>query len=164
MNDFDRRVTVHPVAAGARAGVVPFSHNPSFLGGSYVGAAGEHGARPHTDEVEVVEVETVRLDAVLAGVRRIALVKIDVEGREADVLDGLAGLLDRNAIGALDLEILEDAIGDRWDSFAETFSSVVDRYRASLSVLDRHGTLVPVSLDEVLSERHYLHVVVEFPS
>jgi FkbM family methyltransferase len=164
MNDFDRRVTVHPVAAAARAGSVPFSHNPAFLGGSYVGAANQHGARPNSDEVEVIEVEAVRLDAVLADVRRIALVKIDVEGREADVLDGLVGLLDRNAIGALDLEILEDAIGNRWDAFAETFSSVVEKYRASLSVLDRHGRLVGVSLDEVLSERHYLHVVVEFPS
>ena len=164
LNHFDHRITVHPVAAGAQAGVVPFTQNLSFLGNSFVGDSDELAARPASDEVEVIEVEAVRLDTVLAGVRRIALVKVDVEGREVDVLDGLAGLLERNAVGALDLEILEHAIGHRWDAFAATFSAVVDKHRASLSALNRHGDLLAMTLDDVLAERHFSHLVVEFPT
>ena len=54
-----------------------------------------------------VEVVAVSLDdyASRAGVDRIALLKVDVEGAEPDVLAGAAGLLARGAIGAILFEV-----------------------------------------------------------
>ncbi len=54
-----------------------------------------------------VEVEAITLDdyAASAGLERIALLKIDVEGAEPDVLAGATGLLERKAVGAILFEV-----------------------------------------------------------
>jgi FkbM family methyltransferase len=54
-----------------------------------------------------IEVESLTLDAYAAsaGLDRIALLKIDVEGAEPDVLSGAMGLLERRAIGAVLFEV-----------------------------------------------------------
>ena len=54
-----------------------------------------------------VEVEAVTLDgyAAGAGLERIALLKIDVEGAEPDVIAGATALLERRAVGAILFEV-----------------------------------------------------------
>jgi FkbM family methyltransferase len=54
-----------------------------------------------------VEVTAVTLDdyASRNGIERIALLKVDVEGAEPDVLAGAAGLLERQAVGAILFEV-----------------------------------------------------------
>jgi FkbM family methyltransferase len=54
-----------------------------------------------------IEVEAVTLDgyADSAGLEQIALLKIDVEGAEPDVIAGATGLLERRAIGAILFEV-----------------------------------------------------------
>ena len=54
-----------------------------------------------------VEVEAITLDgyAAAAGVEEIALLKIDVEGAEPDVIAGATGLLERKAVRAILFEV-----------------------------------------------------------
>jgi FkbM family methyltransferase len=56
---------------------------------------------------DTVEVDAVTLDgyAETAGLERIALLKIDVEGAEPDVISGAAGLLRRRAVDAIIFEV-----------------------------------------------------------
>jgi FkbM family methyltransferase len=164
MNCFDDRVTLFPVAAGRKQGHVPFTHNPPFLGGSFVGEPHEMSARPSTDSVETFEVDSARLDEILSDCRSIALVKIDVEGREVDVLAGLTGLLDGRIIRAIDLRIIEEAIGDRWPEFEELLNDLVHRRGAVPSVIGRDGQTQHISLNAILSERNFLHVIFGLPS
>lgn len=54
-----------------------------------------------------VQVEAITLDdyAAANGLDRLALLKIDVEGAEPDVIAGAAGLLERQAVGAILFEV-----------------------------------------------------------
>lgn len=78
------RIEVRPQAAGAAAGTATFT----------VGLGPENrvlGQSPNGHRARTVEV--VALDDVVPG--PVALVKVDVEGHEPEVLDGAAGLLRR---------------------------------------------------------------------
>lgn len=59
------------------------------------------------NEDGVLRVPAVRLDTVCAerGIDRVDLVKLDVQGSEADALEGAAGLLARGAIGVVFMEL-----------------------------------------------------------
>lgn len=83
-------VTTHNVALGARAGSLRFSDQGQDDRNCVV----EHG--PGRD------VPVVRLDALPIGAPDIALLKIDVEGYEAFVLDGATALLPRVACVVLE--------------------------------------------------------------
>jgi FkbM family methyltransferase len=95
----DPRITVRPVALGARAGtakfaagpVVPPDAPPAFpIGASVVGKIVRGGAAAQ-------DVPVVSLDEDLAGAH-IRFLKLDVQGSERAVLDGARGLLDAGRI------------------------------------------------------------------
>ncbi len=84
-------VEVHQAALSDRSGTAPF-HLAAFDGLSGF----ERGPDTGGSEVEVVTVQTVRLDDVVSANRRIAFIKIDVQGAEYLVLRGARELLARD--------------------------------------------------------------------
>ncbi len=79
---------VRPEAVSDRAGAARLFEGPR-------GNPGLSSLRPLADSGAPLEVETVALDAALSAEERVALVKIDVEGAELRVLEGMAGLIGR---------------------------------------------------------------------
>jgi FkbM family methyltransferase len=87
-------ITIHQVALGDEAGVIPFYAPPeeSMGGGSFLeSVASKHGQRP------VVDLPVVCGDDYFArhGINEFSAIKIDVEGYEIPVLKGLASTLKR---------------------------------------------------------------------
>lgn len=92
-NGFESRCETKPWAVSDNQGSalfhVPFVAVPTSASLGTTGFRGVGG--------DVIEVPTTTLDADLAMWPRVDLVKIDVEGAEATVLRGMAGILDRHA-------------------------------------------------------------------
>ena len=108
-NGFDH-VIVSARACGAHNGFVTL-HLAPYIGGHSIVATGT----PATDVGEVT-VEVTRLDdfAALDGVRPPDLVKIDVEGAEEIVLDGMVTLLaTRRPVLLIELDDSDQAVHDR---------------------------------------------------
>lgn len=90
-----QRLSVSHIAAGATAGHGCFHVSRSSASSSLLApTAAMATVFPGTDEQAVVEVETQRLDDAMIGeLARPALLKIDVQGAELDVLRGAEELL-----------------------------------------------------------------------
>jgi FkbM family methyltransferase len=68
----------------------------NFASNSSIGSIGSDALRNLGDTEEIVEVEAVRLDDLLADLPRVDVMKVDVEGAEVQVFTGLAGILRSN--------------------------------------------------------------------
>jgi FkbM family methyltransferase len=114
-----RNVTVHPVGLADRDGDAPF-FAPR---GCNSGQGTFHPERGRLVGAPMGKLPTVRGDALLQGVGRIDLVKIDVEGYEPNVLEGLKDTIARHGpvlvieftsetrAGFADLEKMTAAVG-----------------------------------------------------
>lgn len=95
------RVTVRPVAVADRPGTRPFHFDRrlQLLGG--LSASG--------DEASTSVVNVVTLDDELRELEQIDLVKIDVEGGEAEVIAGMSRLLEEGRVARISCEVRTDA-------------------------------------------------------
>jgi FkbM family methyltransferase len=94
------RATIRPVALGAAPGRAEFHVAATPDSSSLLQATPDYSTgTPGTEQREIIEVEVARLDGALepADVRDPALLKIDVQGAELDVLRGAGDLLPRFA-------------------------------------------------------------------
>ncbi len=91
VNGFGERVTLHPVAALDAPGEVSFSSDPEHIGSGHL--AFEVEAANYSRRVTV---PAVTLDAALAAVPSLDLLRMDAEGSEPQVLRGAAALLARS--------------------------------------------------------------------
>jgi len=114
-----------------------------------------------TGELQEFEVPCERLDVSLAEVPYIDLLKIDVEGGEAAVLDGASGLLDEGRVGMVAMEYRESAL-------REELREEMEKQLTSLAQ-DRDATFhVPgeprsIPLDEVLTVFDYAQLLIRLP-
>src|SRR5436305_921112 len=106
-NWLGERVDVVPAAAGSGQGSVTLRRHLRFRGSSSAGV-GDLSHHAVGEGYVSVEVPLERPDDRLTGGQRLRLVKIDVEGGEAEVVRGLTRLLDTNSIDLLDLEVVPD--------------------------------------------------------
>jgi FkbM family methyltransferase len=83
-NGFRSRIRLAPVAAGRTAGTLPFDPGP-------VDQTGWGGLAPATESA--ISVAVVRVDEIVSSSDPIALLKVDVEGADAWVLEGCDKLL-----------------------------------------------------------------------
>jgi FkbM family methyltransferase len=135
-------VSVREVAVGARRGTATL-HVPSdsrHVGGSSLAS----GAETHHHAVRPLQVPVVTLDDLVAevGLRDVGLVKIDVEGYEADVLAGAETLLRRDR-PALLFEYTEPWWMANGTSLAEVIRSLTEIGYATFSQLSWRGP-VPI--------------------
>jgi FkbM family methyltransferase len=145
-NDLEARVDVIHGAAAAAPGTV------RFRGGGLFGAV-EPLARKSNGAPPAKEVPSVRVDHVLSelGVERVDLVKLDVEGYELEVLEGLERTLDDDPYVVF--ESNGPALGPHGGTVKQLKQALVRRGYA-LFLIDRAtpGQLVPVAPDDVQTE------------
>ena len=86
LNHLERKVTVHNSALGEKTGTLPFACDPMHLGGGRIVL----GSSKNTIEVPV---KTFDDFATTIEARRISFIKIDTEGFEQSVLQGMVNTL-----------------------------------------------------------------------
>jgi FkbM family methyltransferase len=91
VNGLNERVTLHAAAALDAPGAVEFSSDPEHIGSGHVARDGE--AANYSRRASV---PAVTLDAALAAVPALDLLRMDAEGSEPRVLRGAAALLARS--------------------------------------------------------------------
>ena len=112
-------------------------------------------------DVSVVIAPMVRLDDVFAGVAEINLVKIDVEGAELGVLQGMRSLIDRGKVRMLDLELNAKLAQDDWDPLAALLRDLASRAVSTFAIAG-DGSRLPMSVGRALHQEPLPHWVVEF--
>jgi FkbM family methyltransferase len=163
LNWIDQRVTVTQSAVGRRQGTIDFARHPQWpaLG---VASSNEFPGRTAAEGYETFAVPIERLDGRVPDGTRLRLVKIDVEGGEADVLEGMEGLFSRSAVDLVTLEVLREHAGENWPRLGQILRSLVEVHGARCHSLTRWGRLRPVPLDDVLERGHFTNLVVAFSS
>jgi FkbM family methyltransferase len=147
-NGFDDRVDVIHAAAAATSGTVAFRDNGPY-GEVAVTETPANGARP------AEPVPAVRVDDVLAelGVEVLDVLKLDVEGYELEVLDGLERALAAAPPPWVVFESNGPALGRRGRTIRE-LKEALSGFGYSLFLIDRlsPGRLIPVSVGDVQTE------------
>lgn len=109
------------------------------------------------------EVATVRLDEELASIAEIRLLKIDVEGGESAVLQGLRGLLKERRIRLLDLELLDLRAGPSWHPLVEELRWIDATFSPETFTIQSDGHRSPITLAEAIHSDGLQHLVLSFP-
>ena len=89
-------VTTHNCAAWSEKTELEFHVRTNFAGNSSVGTIDEAGLRRLGDSEELVRVQAETLDDLLSDLPRVDVMKVDVEGAELHVFQGLAHTIARN--------------------------------------------------------------------
>lgn len=148
------RTTTHQIAVAQQAGTAIFHRNSVLRGNGGLNAVGDSS----------ISVTTCRLDETIRQDLPLHLVKIDVEGAECDVLEGMKGLLRAGAIRMIDVEVVRANAGDAWPRLVASLKHLVDEYGASAHLIALDGTLNPVTIDAVLGGTgHLAHVIFTLP-
>lgn len=96
-NGYVDRVKLHNMAVSDATGELTFRIFGRYLGGSTLGTVKPHQLKKLDEEVKEIMVRAVALDEFLtAGMRKIDVMKIDVEGAEPKVFRGMQTLLKEN--------------------------------------------------------------------
>jgi FkbM family methyltransferase len=159
MNWFNDRVVLVPKAAGRDGSPTRFwmSDRVAGLGSTQAGDA----SNPKDGDVIELEVPTESLDEGLDDVQFVDLLKIDVEGGEAAVLDGARQLLTSQKIGMLSLEFRGDVLTDA--AYAEMTEHLVDLQHRG-ATFHVPGSRRAIPLDEVLVISHFPQLICRFPN
>jgi FkbM family methyltransferase len=96
MNGMQGYVATWQKAAWSEPTNLKFHLRARYSANSSAGSAGLEQLKYLHDEEEVVEVEAVRLDDLLATITRIDVIKVDVEGAEVRAISGLERTLQAN--------------------------------------------------------------------
>jgi FkbM family methyltransferase len=112
---FGGRITVDPRAVSSKAGIAPFhvtghSHSAS-LRTPHPESDALYGVPGAWKVKETIEVETTTVDQLVAG-RSVAVLKIDVQGAERDVLAGALDTLSRTRAVLLEVTFTSHYTGD----------------------------------------------------
>ncbi len=126
---------------------------------SLVGKTDDYRRRFPLDESAGTAVTTVRLDTALA--RRFhSVVKIDVEGAERRVLDGMAGLIEAGLVGTVLIELVRNNAPDDWPALVAALERL-GKSGARFSRLDVSGRRVREPLDHLLDRQPMPHLVID---
>lgn len=141
LNGFAGRTDVHDLAAGAGSGVARLLIPPREPKNAAVLAPGASAPAG----VACRDVPVAALDELLADTGRIDFLKIDAEGAEEAIVDGMAAILATRP--AMVLEFNTARYAD-----AGAFLERLLRLYGSLRYVDYEGQAAPVSPERVLSE------------
>jgi FkbM family methyltransferase len=163
LNWFNDRVTVKPLAVSAEPGRVTLHITERFMGNSSLLQPGEGYFREAPmDTTRTLDVDAEPLDAIAEELGDVDLVKIDVEGAEHLVLQGMRAMLDRGAVRTVSMEFYRDRMGAEWETFCNLLR---DRARVgwAFHVITVPGELEPADLEDLLKIGRYAQVVMTRP-
>lgn len=156
------RVTINPVAAGRTSGEIRLSRHERFRGSTSSSESDDKTGHAVADGYVDLTVPAVRLDEAITSEIPLRLVKIDVEGGEAAVIDGMTKILDARALHMLDVEVIRGNASN-WLELVKALERLTTHYGASVNLLAQDGSLQETSLDHVVgSAGHFSHVVFVF--
>lgn len=137
-----KNITVHRCAAGEKTRQRIFHVTDRAI---------DHGFYPHptTKTVEMIEVSEVRMDELIKS--PVHLAKIDVEGAEIEVLNGMTSILSKDDFLALIVEWSPDCLRNAGHDPCELPAHLQRLGFKRLEVLDDRGKQV-TSVEEVLQK------------
>jgi FkbM family methyltransferase len=156
-----RNVELVAAAAGAVDGSAEFKQHPKFRGSS-IALDVEVGARAVPGGYESTSVPVERLDGRIAEGVPLRIVKIDVEGGELQVLQGMARLLERGSVDFLCIEVDRRNAGRSWHGLMAEFRRIQDHLGGSFSRLDAKGVQHLITIDEIARQEWFSQIVVSF--
>ena len=148
--------TLLQCAVSDRVCIMEFLVNPTAAAYNRLNV-GNAISRKYNDEgnnqTSVTAVSVTTLDAVCAAldIKRISLLKIDVEGAEPSVWRGAQGLLKEKAIGAVFLEFVPAFFADMNEDVHAFVSSICDLGYAAFEIDRLHGIGRRLTQDELAS-------------
>jgi FkbM family methyltransferase len=148
-------VTTCHRAAWSDAGNLKFHLRRRYSANSSIGTVGPEQLGYLHDDEEVVEVEAVRLDDLLAPIPRIDVIKIDIEGAEVRALLGLEHTLRTNT----DVRVMFEWSPSQVQALGDSPSALLDLLSSQgfgFHLMDE--TLIPVDGDDLI-ELPYANVV-----
>jgi FkbM family methyltransferase len=170
MNWLDDRVTLHNFAVTSRSGSVTLHKNLKFRMLTSAGDPDEESESPlhrefYREKIIHSEVRAVRLDEIIDRKLPIRLIKIDVEGGESAVLDGMQQLLNEGVIEMIDLEIIRSNSKMQWRALRDWIRRLQNEYCAEVFLLNVDGSLRWSSADQIIAlAGHFPHVVFRIPA
>ncbi len=136
LNDYDDRVVVHPACVGAAAGFVELEQ-PA------VGGHGLSHVRTGSDTGVVTSrnIPVMTIDDVVGGLEKSpAVMKVDVEGFEGDVLEGATELLAGNDAPIVQIEVNAEAL-ERYGRSIDSVIGILEQAGYTMWGVADDGTL-----------------------
>jgi FkbM family methyltransferase len=158
MNGVRDRVTVWQRAAWSESATLSFHQRSRYAANSSVGSVGEAGLAELGDSEETVAVAGVRLDDLLGELKRVDVMKIDVEGAEVHALSGLERTLKANPDITVVFEWSPEQLAQVGDNPAELVDLLemhgfsFKLLERDLAAIDRAG-LLDLGYGNVVAER-----------
>jgi FkbM family methyltransferase len=151
INRYINRVTLVNQAVTDRRGQITFRALRHHLGSSTIIDIPQERVHHYQDEVDEITVSTTSLDEYFSGTdQRIALIKVDAEGSEPFILDGMQAVLDRNPTIKLVLEFVPALIrGAGRDPRA--FLMSLEQHGFRLHQISAESSLIRTTVDELIA-------------
>lgn len=151
INRYLHRVTLVNQAVTDRRGQITFRALRHHLGSSTIIDIPQELLRHYQDEVDEIKVSTTSLDEYFSETdQRIDLIKVDAEGSEPFILDGMQAVLDRNPTIKLVLEFVPALIrGAGRDPRA--FLMSLEQHGFRLYQISVESSLVRTTVDELIA-------------
>lgn len=152
LNAYRDRVTTHEFALGALNGKERIVIPRELTGGAHIEWRDDSSRIITDDEYEVHDIQVRTLDKVLAeqGVQALDFMKIDAEGSEAQIIDGMGDLLNHPTLKIV-MEWSEPQLRSRGDP--QTLLSRLRNANFVIQEIGRDGTCTLRSDEELLRTR-----------
>lgn len=152
------------VAAYSSRAQLAFHRRSRFRGN---GSLRDHHARHAgvvTDSSSTVVVEAAPLDELVPAGVDVALVKVDVEGAERHVLEGLARTIAEGRVRMVAIEFVRALFGDEWEPLVRLLGDFRESHGATFATVAPDGSPVTRSLEEAVEMGAFPQLLIEFGS
>ena len=151
-----------PVAAYSSRTQLAFHRTSAFRGNGSLRDPDARGACVATDLPSTIVVEAAPLDELVPADADVALVKVDVEGAERHVLEGLAGTIAEGRVRTVAIEFVRALFGDEWEPLVRLLGDYRDGHGASFATVAPDGSPVRRSLEEAVEIGAFPQLLIEF--
>lgn len=155
-------IRLHRVAIGASCGTATLRVPRGHRGRASLSA--EVHARFTEERIDCTEVQVnvEPLEKFLKDITRVRLVKIDVEGYEAEIMETLLPFAASRRVDCIDLELIDELLGSSWVRLEHVLRDMVERLDAKCYTLRHDGVPERISLGSVVHGPPRNHLLLRF--